>query len=117
LKGCCGRWEGNDGGGSGWCDGGGKGGYATIAQHAIGESSNTGGGRSWWRCPAGNAGEGANCCNNSCWNAMNSAWEIGPLAAAVASVDVATVEVVGGVDAGGTSSEPGSSDTRLLRWL
>jgi hypothetical protein len=59
LKGCCGRCEGNDGGGSGWCDGGGEGGYATIAQHAIGESSNTGGGRSWrrwwWRCLAGHA--------------------------------------------------------------
>jgi hypothetical protein len=59
----------------------------------------------------------ANCCTNSCWNAMKSAWEIGLVAAAVTSIDVAAVEVVGGVDPGGTSSEPGSSDTILLWWL
>jgi hypothetical protein len=43
-------------------DGGGKGGYATIAQHALGQSSSTGGGRSWrrrrWRCPAGHVVDG-----------------------------------------------------------
>jgi hypothetical protein len=48
---------------------------------------------------------------------MKSAWEIGLVAAAVTSIDVAAVEVVGGVDPGGTSSEPGSSDTILLWWL
>jgi hypothetical protein len=36
------------------------------------------------------------------------------VAAALASIVVATVEVVGGVDPGSTSSEPGISDTILL---
>ena len=45
---------------------------------------------------------------------MKSACEIGLVAAALASIVVATVEVVGGVDPGGTSSEPSISDIRLL---
>jgi hypothetical protein len=55
----------------------------------------------------------ANCCTISCWNATKSAWEIGPVAAAVASIDVATVEVVGGVDPGDTSLEPGISESPI----
>jgi hypothetical protein len=50
----------------------------------------------------------------SCWNAMKSACEIGLVAAALASIVVATVEVVGGVDPGGTSSKPGISYIKLL---
>lgn len=59
----------------------------------------------------------ANCCTNNCWNAMKSAWEIGPVAITVTSIDVVTMEVVGSVDPGSTSSEPGISNTRLLWWM
>jgi hypothetical protein len=50
----------------------------------------------------------------SCWNAMKFAFEIGPVAAALTSIVLATMEVVGGADLGGMSLEPGISGTRLL---